>query len=185
MNGFVKLQARFRGERAREVHVKRALRREVFVCPFVASSKHVADTMVAAASIQQGDIVYDLGCGDGQLCLTVAELEVTEVQIFGFDIDNVLVETAKRRCSQYGDMVSIINQDILCVNFGAASVIFTFLVPSCMEVLKDIFRERLNKGTRIVCYKYGLPEWVPVSTFTTEDVLKSNCEERVYLYVVT
>ena len=65
MKGLVALQAKVRGDRARAVHVARARSGEALVCPFVASSSKVAECMVNAATLTEGDVCFDLGCGDG------------------------------------------------------------------------------------------------------------------------
>jgi len=182
MKGLVALQAKVRGDRARAVHVARARSGEAIICPFVASSSEVAECMVNAAKLVEGDVCFDLGCGDGAICLEALSRSAG-IQVYGFDIDPVLVSTAKRRCEQYGERAIFTEGDILNVDLSTASVIFIFLVPSCLEVLEPRLRASLDSGCRIICYKYGFPSWnAAVTTFNTEDVLKKGGQESVYLY---
>ena len=182
MKGLVALQAKVRGDRARAVHVARARSGEALVCPFVASSSEVAECMVNAATLTEGDVCFDLGCGDGAICLEALS-RGGRILVRGFDIDPLLVSAARRRCEQFKDRVVITECDILNVDLSSASVIFIFLVPSCLTVLEPRLRTALDSGSRIICYKYGVPSWIAVSTFSTEDVIRQGGRESVYLYV--
>lgn len=179
------LQKRFRGDRARELHVSRARAGAEMVCPFVASSDAVVDCMIRAAHLSEGDVCLDLGCGDGAICLGVGRLQVPGLTICGIDIDGVLCETARRRCHTFRDCVTIEQKDILDVDIqqAKATVVFTFLVPSCMATLAEQKFRNLSAGVRIIAYKFPLPApWVPTAVLSTEDVLSARGAE-VFVYL--
>ena len=178
-----KLQAKFRGDRSRALHVARARKGEKFVCPFVASSKAVSECLVDAAVLKPGDVCLDLGCGDGSVLLEIAKRGVVDVRILGVDIDALLVATAKRRLGGY-PFVTVDVADISDVDLRLASVIFTFLVPSCMAVLSDRFRADCAQSTRIICYKFPLPDWEHIESWEVEDVINPQTSARVYKYIV-
>src|SRR5262249_32112508 len=52
---------------------------------YVASPPEVVEAMLELADIRPGDVVYDLGCGDGRI--PVAAARKYGVKAFGFDID--------------------------------------------------------------------------------------------------
>jgi len=182
-----KIQALFRGKRSRQVHVERAKRGEAIICPFVRSTPRVVDAMIKGACISEADVVYDLGCGEGDILVHV--LQKTGARCFGFEIDAVLVETCRRRCRNLGvadDRVNIQLQDIVDIDVSSATVVCLFLVPSCLEVLSTKFKEQCAPGTRICCFKYPLPAkdgWVPASVFEVDEVLKGGRDATLVDFV--
>src|SRR4030095_3766720 len=45
------------------------------IVPFVPTPQEVVDRMVELAGVKKGDLVYDLGSGDGRIAITAAEKE--------------------------------------------------------------------------------------------------------------
>lgn len=87
-----KMQAKFRGNRERQVHIKRA-RAGIPVCPFLRTPARAIDAMLEVSGITHGDLVYDLGCGDGAISLEVARQ--LGARCVGFDIDPVFLASAR------------------------------------------------------------------------------------------
>ena len=189
LNGFAKLQAKFRGDHSRRVHCTRAAKACSFVCPFIASSKEVAELIVSAANISPGDCIIDLGCGDGALLLaaveSVKQRDILDVALRGYDIDSVRVAAAKRRLLAFGDMVRIEEKDIIDLDISDATIIFTFLVPSCMKALQAKFENcSLKSGLRVICYKFPMTVWTPDREWEVEDVVKQGAKAKVFLYQI-
>ena len=183
MSALAKLQAKFRGDRAREVHIKRAKEGASVVCPYVALLPSIMTDLDTFVTISISDIFYDLGSGDGRVCVDVAKKY--GCQCVGIEIDAVLCNTANRLVeeSDVRDKVSIICDDILNQSLEEATILFIALVPSCLMSLTPTLKDMIEKGKRIVSYKFPLPEsegWVPVRTLETDDVIKEG--NRVYLY---
>lgn len=186
-NGISKFQAIFRGHRSRDTHVKRAKEGSPIVCPYAQSSNDVVKKMLLLAKCTKDDIVVDLGSGDGSILLAVALQH--GCQCYGYDIDNVLNATARKKSIDLGvnHLINIIELDILCIDLSKYDVIFMFLVPSCLEYLSLNNLRNCKKGSRIICYKYPLPErWSTClqETLETEDVINPNNTSYVYLYVI-
>ena len=208
-NAFKLLQAKFRGNRCRKIHIRRAKEGKSVVCPFLASTpKVVVDLLnIVKPNITNSDIVIDLGSGDGSIIVDVAKQ--TQSKCIGVEIDNVLCATAKRKAkeSNVHELVNIIEGDIAdttCYNLKEATIIFTFLVPSCQQVVSKILFDTFKKNTvsesnqdnnnnnnsdgiRIVAYKFPLPEedgWkeLLVDTCETEDVVKKGSMTTLYFY---
>lgn len=183
------IQAKFRGDRARAVHVKRAREGKSMVCPFVASTPRVVDDILALVGpISNKDIVYDLGSGDGPILIGIAA--ATGARCKGIEIDALLCTTARRHAVEacVGHLVSIECGDVAEAKFDDGTVIVIFLVPSCLDVLAPMLRKQCPPGTRVVAYKFPLPEdedhggWLPEATAATEDVVKKGADTKLYFY---
>jgi len=74
LKALANIQAKFRGDRARTVHVKRAKEGKAMICPFLASTPRVVDDILALVGPMGAfDVVYDLGSGDGPLLIGIAQ----------------------------------------------------------------------------------------------------------------
>jgi tRNA A58 N-methylase Trm61 len=142
--------------------------------------------MISAGNINQYDIVYDLGCGDGGILISVACH--TKAKCFGYEIDGVLCSIGRRKAKENNvdHLVTITEADILDVNYSDASVICLFLTPSCLQFLSDRLKNNCKSGTRIICYKFPLPEadgWIPTNQRETDDVINTmNHNSKSYIY---
>ena len=58
--------------------------------PFVATPPDVVDRMLALAGVTGGDVVYDLGCGDGRIVIAAARK--FGARGVGVDIDPVRID---------------------------------------------------------------------------------------------
>src|SRR5262245_64202609 len=53
------------------------------IVPFVPTPQEVVDKMIELAGVKKGDVVYDLGSGDGRIVITAAKKGARAV---GFDV---------------------------------------------------------------------------------------------------
>src|SRR5690348_5440140 len=84
------------------------------IVPFVPSPQEVVDKMIELAGVKQGDVVYDLGSGDGRIVIAAAKKGAKTV---GFEIDGDLVKQSRENIRAAGvqDSAEIRQQDILTV----------------------------------------------------------------------
>ena len=192
-----KLQAKFRGDRARNLHVKRALRQELIVCPFLSSTPQVVQDIINLIEnneiyITNDDIILDLGCGDGSVLIGLLKQKQIYCKCIGVEIDNILCKTAIRKISDenLNGYINIIEGDIInteLYNLNKGTIIFTFLVPSCQEIVSKLLKKQCKKGVYIIAYKFELPKidgWIPLSISETNDVVKENTKTKLYLYMI-
>jgi len=187
LRALANLQAKFRGDHARKVHVKRAQEGAVVVCPFLACTTVVIDDILSLCPIAKTDTVFDLGSGDGSVLIGVSTK--TGATCIGIEIDGLLCATANRKAREnnVSELITIIEGDVATGNFTAASVIIIFLVPSCLAVLSPLLKQQCVRGTRIVCYKFPLPRidgWAPIRTTETDDVVKVGARAALYSYII-
>jgi tRNA G37 N-methylase Trm5 len=133
------------------------------IVPFVPSPQEVVDRMIELAGVKKGDVVYDLGSGDGRIVITAAKKGAKAV---GFEIDPDLVKESRENIQKAGvaDSAEIRNQDILTVDLSPASVVTMYLLPDVNLKLKPNLLSQLKPGSRVVSHAFDLGDWKPDRT---------------------
>jgi SAM-dependent methyltransferase len=130
------------------------------IVPFVPSPQDVVDKMIELADVKPGDVVYDLGSGDGRIVITAAKKGAKAV---GFDIDGDLVKQSRANIQKAGvqNSAEIRQQDILTVDLSPASVVTMYLLPDVNLKLKPHLLSQLKPGSRVVSHAFDMGDWKP------------------------
>jgi cyclopropane fatty-acyl-phospholipid synthase-like methyltransferase len=130
------------------------------IVPFVPTPQEVVDKMVELGGVKKGDIVYDLGSGDGRIVITAAKKGAKAV---GFEIDGDLVKQSRDNIRKSGvqAQAEIRQQDILTVDLSAASVVTMYLLPDVNLQLKPKIQSQLKPGSRVVSHAFDMGDWKP------------------------
>ena len=128
---------------------------------FVPTPQSVVEQMLKLASVKPGDVVYDLGCGDGRVVITAAKRY--GVRAVGIDIDperiNQSMENARE--AEVEDRVSFRNEDLFEADIREATVVTLYLLHSLNLKLRPKLWKELKPGTRIVSYNFDMGDWPP------------------------
>ena len=137
------------------------------IVPFVPTPQQVVDKMIELAGVKTGDVVYDLGSGDGRIVITAAKKGAKAV---GFEIDGDLVKESRSNIDKAGvkNSAEIRQQDILTVDLSAASVVTMYLLPDVNLQLKPKLLSQLKPGSRVVSHAFDMGEWTPDKTERVE-----------------
>lgn len=129
--------------------------------PPVPTPRKVVRKMLELAEIKQGEILYDLGAGDGRIIIMAAKDH--KAQAFGFELSplSFLLAQIKILLSGTSGGAKLICRNFYNQNLSSASVITCFLRPKPMEKLKEKFECELKSGARIVSYAFCIPGWKP------------------------
>ena len=149
--------------------------------PFVPSDEKVVDEMLKMASVKKGDVLYDLGSGDGRIVITAARRFGTRG--VGIDIDPELVQKARANAAAAGvsDRVKFIEGDLFEADIREATVVTMYLLPEVNLKLRPKLLSDLKPGTRIVSHNYDLGDWKPEKT---SKVTILGTDHHVYYWVV-
>jgi len=130
------------------------------IVPYVPSPQFVVDKMIDLAGVKPGDLVYDLGSGDGRIVITAAKKGAKAV---GFEIDGDLVGESRANIKKAGveALAEIRHQDILTVDFSEAAVVTMYLLPDVNLQLKPKLLSQLKPGSRIVSHSFDMGDWKP------------------------
>lgn len=128
---------------------------------YVPTPQDVVDKMLELARVKKGDLVYDLGCGDGRIVVTAAKRY--GVQAVGFDIDPQRVAEARANVEKnnVGNLVRIEQKDIFTLDLSPASVVTLYLLPDLnVKLIPQL--ERLKPGSRVVSHDFSMGDIQPV-----------------------
>ena len=145
---------------------------------FVPTPPEVVDAMLTVAKVGAGDVLYDLGSGDGRIPIAAAQ-KYGIARGIGIDIVPERVREANENLARAGvaDRVSFVNADLFEANFADATVITLYLLPALnLRLLPKLLKE-VRPGTRIVSHAFDMGSWKP------EQALKAEGRD-VYLWIV-
>ncbi len=135
--------------------------------------------MLEAAHVKPGDVVYDLGSGDGRIVITAAQK--FGAKGVGVEIRPDLCQKARERIKSLGleDRVSMVEGSALRVDLSSADVVTMYLLTSSNERLKPNLEKYLKPGSRVVCYEFPIKGWKPVEAIVLQT---GKTEHLIYLY---
>jgi len=152
---------------------------------FVPTPEDVVDRMCKLAKIGKGDVVYDLGCGDGRMVLQALAKHDAKRGV-GIDLDADRVKDSKENAKKFKveDKVEFRKGDVLDVkDLSDATVVMLYMGEDVNLRLMPIFKKTLRPGSRIVSHEFGFRDkWAPdkTETFKAED----GEEYRIHLWTI-
>jgi tRNA G37 N-methylase Trm5 len=128
---------------------------------FVPTPQDVVDEMLKVADVKKGDVLYDLGSGDGRIPVTAAKR--FGVRAVGIDIDPERIREANENARRNGvtDLVKFRQEDLFKADFREATVVTLYLLPDLNVKLRPKLWAELKPGTRIVSHQFEMGTWKP------------------------
>lgn len=141
--------------------------------PWWRTNKKTASAICKLANITKEDIIYDLGCGDGEVLIQSGKMGAKGV---GIEIDPLRALIARIRVSQNGLSKKIVikRKNFFNEDISQASIIIVYLVPATLNKLLPKFNKELKKGTKIISFRYEID--LPLK--------KKDEEDQLYLYII-
>lgn len=126
---------------------------------YVPTPQPVVDAMLELAEVKPGEVLYDLGSGDGRIPITAARRY--GVRAVGIDIDPDRIREARANAKNAGvtDKVSFRQADLFEEDFSEADVVTLYLLESLNVRLRPRLQAELGPGTRIVSHAFGMGDW--------------------------
>jgi precorrin-6B methylase 2 len=155
--------------------------------PFITTPPEVVERMLAMAGTRPGDLVVDLGSGDGRIVIAAARQ--FGARGLGIELDAALVEKSRQaaRAAGVADKVSFVQGDVLIADISRASVVTVYLLPALMAKLEPRFIDELAPGTRIVSHAFTMTGWAPDAIDTVRLTSRhpgQGDESRLHLWIV-
>jgi SAM-dependent methyltransferase len=129
---------------------------------YVPTPVEVVTEMLTIAEVKPGDVIYDLGSGDGRIVIAAVK-QFGAARGVGIDLDPVRTAEAveNARAAGVSDRVTFLTQDLFESDFSEATVVAVYLLPRLLQRLMPTLRA-LKPGTRIVSHNYDMgTAWKP------------------------
>ena len=143
--------------------------------PWVPTPSKKVRKMLQMAQVKPGDVLYDLGSGDGRVLIMAAR--EFGARAVGIEIDplRVLWTRLMIRISGLGDRVRVERGDLFRADIGEADVVTLFLRRSTNQLLMVKLLLELRPQTRVISHIFTFPGW---------EIIDQDRGARLYLYHV-
>jgi hypothetical protein len=128
---------------------------------FEPTPPEIVDHMLRFAEVSPGDVLYDLGCGDGAIVVGAAEKH--GICAVGVDVNPKRIAQAQANARKHGveDRVQFILGDAKEADVKPATVVTMFLGADSNLRLVELLRRELRPGARIVSRDFQIYGWSP------------------------
>jgi SAM-dependent methyltransferase len=131
----------------------------VDLAPYVPTPLEVAETMLQIADVNEKDVVYDIGSGDGRIVVMAAKR--FGARSVGIELDPELLKEARLNAQKAGveGLVEFRREDATKSDYSEATVVTMYLLPESNELLRPILEAQLKDGARVVSHNYDIIGW--------------------------
>ena len=126
---------------------------------YVPTPQDVVEDMLRLVDVKKGDVLYDLGCGDGRIPVTAARKY--GIRAVGIDIDPERIRESQENARKAGvtKRVDFRREDLFKADFREATVVTLYLLPDLNVKLMPRLLAELKPGTRIVSHQFDMGDW--------------------------
>ena len=152
------------------------------VAPYVPTPQSLVNKMLELVEAGLGDVLYDLGCGDGRFLITAVD-EFNVEKAVGYELNKHLYEVAEDNVARSGliGQIRIESGDFMEADFREATIITLYLTTSGNAKLRPKFMEELKLGTRIISHDFPIMGWI---LSTTDKEPLNIGTHKVFMYSV-
>jgi precorrin-6B methylase 2 len=149
------------------------------LAPVYPTPETVVDQMLSIAQVRPGEMVYDLGCGDGRIVIAAAQK--FKAHAVGIEIRRDVYERTLATVASLGlsDQVKIVHGNALRYDLSPADVVTLYLLTSSNERLKPILLKDLKPTARVVSHDFEIVGWKPVMV---NKMVVGGRPHMIYLY---
>jgi len=141
--------------------------------PWVPTSQRLVAKVLTMAELKRGELIYDLGSGDGRL--VIAASRDFGARAIGIEIDPFRVFYSRLRISRLGlrERAKIVRGNFFKINFRDADVVVLYLLQQTNDKLQSKLEKELKPNCRVVSVVWKFEGW---------ETIKADDEEMIYLY---
>lgn len=154
---------------------------------WVPAPHEIVAEMLALARVSPGDVVCDLGCGDGRILISAVK-DFGASRAIGYELSQELCKTSRKMIRHLAlqDRIGIINQDLREADLAGASVVTLYLTTQANRMLRDMLERTLKPGTRVVTYLFPVSGWQPAREVDLESrsFKEGRFVGKLYLYLI-
>jgi len=137
---------------------------------YIPTPNKVVSAMLTLAKVGPGDVVYDLGSGDGRIAIAAVKT-FGAARGVGVELDPARVREANENARKAGvaDRVEFRLEDLFETDLRAATVVTLYLSSAINATLKPKFLAELPPGARVVSHVFDTPGWPPDERIVVAD----------------
>ena len=141
----------------------------------------VVQVMLRLGNVAAGDVVFDLGCGDGRI--VIAAVRQAAARGVCVDIDPQRIAESRENARRAGvlDRIEFRNEDLFATDLKGATVVMLFLWPDLNLKLRPRLMRELPPGTRIVSHWHDMGDWKAQETVS---VTSNGRTRNIYLWTI-
>jgi len=147
--------------------------------PFVPTPIKAVKEVLKKAEIKKGDILYDIGAGDGRF-LHFAE-KLYGAKATGFEIDPFVFLLAKFKKIAFGWKGKIIRGNFINYSLKNADIVICYMLPESLKKYQKKFDAELSKGCKVISYSFHIGSWKPYKTIEPN---KKTGIKKIFIYKV-
>ena len=149
--------------------------------PAIPTPQVLVDRMLEAGRVKPGEMVYDLGSGDGRVVITAAQK--FGARAVGVELVPDLVRKARERIQFLGlaDRVSIVEGSALRVDLSPADVVTMWFLTNSNERLRPHLEKSLKVGARVVSNEFPIRGWKAAEMI---QVRAGKVEHTIFVYEI-
>ncbi len=150
--------------------------------PFVEIPREILPDIVKAMNVKSGDVVYDLGSGDGRV-LEACYLKEPKAKYIGIDkalAPFLLAKWKMRRLMKTAD-IKFLHKNFFKHNFKDATHIYLYLFPGLLKSLLPKLQQELPPGAKIISCDYVFPHVEPIEIIDLNRP-KGKRGRKIYIY---
>lgn len=147
---------------------------------FITTPDHLVTEMLSLGEVSAGDIVYDLGSGDGRLVIGAAQLGARAI---GIEYEEWLVEKSRALADSAGvaGRTTFVHGDIFEADYADADVVLMYLGHAFNQRLRPRLLSELRPGTRVVSHAFHMEDWTPDET---REIGSGSARATLHLWIV-
>jgi SAM-dependent methyltransferase len=148
--------------------------------PHDGTPPEVVERMLQLAALRSGDVVYDLGCGDGRI--VIAAVRQPGVRGVCVELDRGRMRWAREAAEEAGvsGLIRFVQGDLFEVPLEDATVVTLYLTRAANFRLRPRLQQELRPGARVLSNTFDMGNWDPDRT---ERVGKP--PRTIYLWTIT
>jgi predicted TPR repeat methyltransferase len=130
------------------------------VAPYVPTPMNVVQEMLKLAGAGPGDVLYDLGCGDGRIIMAAVE-EFNVDRAVGFEINPRMAEATRMKVydRDLQGKVAVLQADFFKEDLSGATIVTLYLTTMGNNRLRPKLERELRPGARVVSHDFPITDW--------------------------